>query len=283
MFGTRVDVRRGRTTDTPEILHFFTRVRRRYVSFGDEDLPWLLRHGLVFVAEAPPLLWGVLVVKRTGTPHGFIRALGLIDGWPAEVGVHTLLAHAYPVLQQENVEVLHCILTETWLHAPLEANGFTVAERIITLLRHTRDIPRPPAGPARLRLVRPDELPQVAAVDAAAFPPPWQYTRAVLAAMLTTGGRMTVAEVDGALVGYACAELRGDTGHIARLAVHPDYQNRGIGRQLLLDAMHYLAAAGATRLTLNTQQTNRPALHLYETLQFRRFGRAIPVMEKRLR
>ena len=100
--------------------------------------------------------------------------------------------------------------------------------------------------------------------------------------MLTTGCRMAVATVHGEIVGYSCVEMKGEVGHIARVAVHPHWQEQGIGRQLVLDAMHYLSEAGATRLSLNTQQSNRRALHLYESLQFRRFGRVIPVLEKHL-
>jgi len=46
--------------------------------------------------------------------------------------------------------------------------------------------------------------------------------------------------------------------------------------------MHYLRARGAIRISLNTQISNRRAIHLYENLHFRRFGRVIPILTRTL-
>ncbi len=279
---TQVTIRQATTTDISEIDHFFRHIRRRYITFGTEDLPHLLRTGLVYLAQTGPLTWGVLAVSPRTPGWGQLRAVGLIDGWQAVAGVRLLFRHALPGLRGQGIHTLYCTLTEAWLHGPLEAVGFEVTERIVTLLRHAHSLPAIPSGPAELRLILPQELEQVEAVDAAAFPNKWHYTRRELAHMLTTGCRMAVATVHGEIVGYSCVEMKGEVGHIARVAVHPHWQEQGIGRQLVLDAMHYLSEAGATRLSLNTQQSNRRALHLYESLQFRRFGRVIPVLEKHL-
>lgn len=282
MANTQLTVREARASDAADIGNFFRHVRRRFVTFGDEDLPYLLRHGYVFVAQTGPLLWGVLVLSPLADGWARVRGVGLIDGWKALSGVRLLWSAADAALVERGVRMVDCVLTEAWLHAPLEGAGFRVVDRVVTLVRHAHISTDVPSGPARVRLLRPDEIPAVEQVDAAAFPAQWHYTRRDLAHMLATGCRVTVATVDDEVVGYAVVEQHNEFGHIVRLAVHPRRQGQGIGRQLLLEAMHFLRQAGATRLSLNTQQSNTKALKFYERLKFRRFGRVIPVLEKSL-
>ncbi len=282
MAHTQLTVREARASDVADIANFFRHVRRRFVTFGEEDLPYLLREGHVFVAQTGHLLWGVLVLSSLTNGWARLRGLGLIDGWQALAGVRLLWSAAAPALADRNVSTVDCVLTEAWLHGPLEGAGFRVVDRVVTLLRHTHSMPDVPEGPARVRLLRPDEVAVVERVDADAFPPQWHYTRRDLTHMLATGCRITVATIEEEVVGYVAVEQHGEFGHVIRLAVHPLWQDQGIGRQLLLDAMHFLREAGATRLSLNTQQSNVKALKFYERLQFRRFGRVIPVLEKPL-
>lgn len=278
----QLTVREARASDAADIQHFFRHVRRRFLTFGDEDLPDLLRQGYVFLAQTGALLWGTLALSPKEEGWAQVRGVGLIDGWQAIAGVRLLFGAAQKTLTEAGIHTCYCVLTEAWLHGPLEAAGFHVADRVVTLIRHAHGMPRVPNGPATLRLMRPAEIPAAVAVDAAAFGPQWRYGARELAHMLATGCRFTVATVDREIVGYACVELKGEYGHIVRLAVHPHWQDRGIGRQLLVDAMRYLSAAGASRLTLNTQQSNQRALHLYSSLGFRRFGRVIPVLERQM-
>ncbi len=278
---TQIIVRPAEVKDAQEIEHFFRHVRRRYITFGMEDLPQLIREGLVFVAKTGGLIWGVLAVSpKDAGEWGHIRGVGIIDGWQARAGVGLLLYGARSHLRNRGVRALYIILTEEWLHGPLHAHGFVQASRLGTYLRHAHSIPPVPRDPAALRLVRPDDIPQVAQVDRAAFAPLWSYSARELTYLLALGCRMVVAEMDGRIVGYACGEVIGDIGHIARLAVHPDRQGQGIGRQLLLDTMTYLHSVGVTRFSLNTEIDNPQATRLYESLNFRRFGRLIPVLVK---
>lgn len=282
MQDTRVVVRQAEPRDAGAILDFFQLVRRRYMTFGGEDVPRLLRTGHVFLAQTGPLIWGVLVIAGDRLPWGQIKALGLIDGWGARTGIDMLLAHARETLVKAGVRDLFCVLTEPWLQGPLERIGFNVIDRVVTLLRQAHTMPPVPKGPASLRVILPEELEAVVRVDAAAFSPQWRYVSGDLVQMLATGCRIVVARMEGEIVGYCCVETQGEVGHIGRLAVHPRWQGQGIGRQLLLDAMHYLRDTGAVRLSLNTQMSNKGALRLYESLRFRRFGRAYPVLEKRI-
>lgn len=57
---------------------------------------------------------------------------------------------------------------------------------------------------------------------------------------------------------------------IRALAVSPDVQGRGVGRELLHQVMERAAGLGIARLVLCTERAMRPAHHLYEQAGFSR-------------
>lgn len=84
-----------------------------------------------------------------------------------------------------------------------------------------------------------------------------------------------VAEVGGAIAGYALIAFRRGSA-IARLysiAIHPDYRGRSLGRALMKDSEKIARSAGADRMRLEVRARNRRAIALYEEQGYRRFGR----------
>ncbi|MBN1137761.1 MAG: GNAT family N-acetyltransferase [Anaerolineae bacterium] len=77
-----------------------------------------------------------------------------------------------------------------------------------------------------------------------------------------------VAEVDGTVAGFLVYELKEQvaTGEVQLLAVHPDYQNQGIGTQLNVTALHKMKAAGMRLAEVGTggDEGHAPARRSYE-------------------
>jgi ribosomal protein S18 acetylase RimI-like enzyme len=63
-----------------------------------------------------------------------------------------------------------------------------------------------------------------------------------------------------------------------RVATHPEARMRGIGRQLVVDAIRFVQESGAPGLTLNTQASNFVSRNLYESLGFHLTGAPVAVM-----
>ena len=61
-----------------------------------------------------------------------------------------------------------------------------------------------------------------------------------------------VAEVDGAVVGYARAELVGGQAHLEQLSVHPDHGGRGLGTALIETVVTWACDRGDAAVTLTT-------------------------------
>ena len=77
-----------------------------------------------------------------------------------------------------------------------------------------------------------------------------------------------VAVVDGNIVGFVVYELNGEskTGEIQLLAVHPEYQNSGIGTELNIFALQKLKDRGMKLAVVGTggDEGHAPARRSYE-------------------
>ncbi|MBN1934548.1 MAG: GNAT family N-acetyltransferase [Anaerolineae bacterium] len=76
-----------------------------------------------------------------------------------------------------------------------------------------------------------------------------------------------VAQVDGRVAGFLAYELHQDqTGEVQLLAVHPDYQNLGIGTELNVVALVKMKAAGMKLAVVGTggDEGHAPARRSYE-------------------
>lgn len=60
---------------------------------------------------------------------------------------------------------------------------------------------------------------------------------------------------------------------IANVAVHPDYRNRGIARELTLRAMVHVKEHGGKSVILQVREDNPAAIHVYESLGFDEINR----------
>src|SRR4051812_33062475 len=84
--------------------------------------------------------------------------------------------------------------------------------------------------------------------------------------ILDKGGAILIAEAGGKAVG-CCAllpmRLAGDL-ELAKMAVTPRWQGRGLGKKLIAAAVDEARGMGASRLVLETNSKLAPALALYE-------------------
>jgi hypothetical protein len=79
-------------------------------------------------------------------------------------------------------------------------------------------------------------------------------------------------------VGYAVTGRPHHHGYLQRLAVDPAEHRHGVGRALVLDSLAWLRRHGATSVLVNTQESNRAALRLYEDLGFEREPHGLDVL-----
>jgi len=84
-----------------------------------------------------------------------------------------------------------------------------------------------------------------------------------------------VGLVDGELVSVSVSRSFGSLGWFHSLAVHPQHQGNGLGRQTVQDAQDYLAARGATTIGLMTWPAAMDNIGFYQGLGYRAAGLSV--------
>ena len=82
--------------------------------------------------------------------------------------------------------------------------------------------------------------------------------------------KVIVKEVDGEIVGFCCVSIyaEGTTLWIRELAVNPDFQGNGIGKELMKMALKYGLLNGAKKSFLAVDLENSTAIRLYKQFGF---------------
>lgn len=86
---------------------------------------------------------------------------------------------------------------------------------------------------------------------------------------------------DGALIGAVLATWDGRKGWINRLAVHPNYRGRGIGRRLLEAAEDELEGRGALIIAALIEVDNAHSRRLFEQTGYADYGEIVYVSKRK--
>ena len=231
---------------------------------------WVLEENerVVAALACPPdpdsIAWIRLFVyaPHLSGPSGWLPLWTAVRGELAERGHMTVAA----------------ISMQRWFDPLLIENGFVLEHHII-LLEWSEQPVTPfsvPAGFAIRRMTF-DDLTHVVEVDASAFAPLWQNSLPALSKAFSQAVYASVIEDASGMVGYQLSTWSPLGAHLARLAVRPEVQGRGLGAALVNDLIARMQNGGATRITVNTQGNNAASLALYQRLGFRRTGEQYPV------
>ena len=113
-----------------------------------------------------------------------------------------------------------------------------------------------------------DDVPTVAAIEAATFPTPWSEDAFRKEITDNPVARYLVAEKDGAVIGFAGAWIILDESHITNIAILTEHRGNGYGRALTAALMQYLSNLGAAYATLEVRKSNVTAQNLYKSLGY---------------
>ena len=115
------------------------------------------------------------------------------------------------------------------------------------------------------RQAHPDDSQRLAHIDELASAHPWSPSRfeQLLARQAPGSDGVWVLE-EGGQVNALLVYLRVlDEATVANVAVLPQHQGRGLGSQLLAEALRHLASDGVRRCLLEVRASNAVALQLY--------------------
>jgi ribosomal protein S18 acetylase RimI-like enzyme len=96
-------------------------------------------------------------------------------------------------------------------------------------------------------------------------------TQEDIPALLAHGpaARLLLAELDGGIAGSLSVAFDGWRGNMYRLAVHPEYQRRGIARCLVDEAHEWLRGQGCRRITALVEGDHDYATSFWESAGYK--------------
>jgi [ribosomal protein S18]-alanine N-acetyltransferase len=128
------------------------------------------------------------------------------------------------------------------------------------------------------RLYKPEDFAALYAIEEVCFQPPFRFARSFMQRLVDAPfGEAWVAEEDGKVAGFAIVEwttqAKRPTAYIQTIEMLPEHRGRGAGGELLARIEQSATEAGAAVLWLHVDESNAPAIRLYEACGFTRTGK----------
>lgn len=207
----------------------------------------------------------------------WVRLFVYSGRWSAENAWNILWDTAQHEIARAGGATGAAIAMQPWFQNVLVGCGFENRQNIVMLEWQYQPWASREAEGIRIRKMEVSDLPDVEKTDAAAFPPLWQNPIETLRRGFAQSLFATVAENENGIIGYQITTGGRLRAHLARLAVHPSVQGRGVGRALVSNLFMSLYQYGIPKLSVNTQSDNRTSLSLYKRMGFLLTGEQYPV------
>jgi len=231
-----------------------------------------LSEELFVVVEQGRVVVGALFAWPDDSPVAWVRLASLLDRVSADEWLDAALPPLLRGLRSRGVRRLAWMDYWDWASPYLASRGFAPLTDVETMAKADRVLPPTGQPAAMVRPAGSKDIAAIASVDVSAFTPHWRYSQATIAQRFQAARLFIVAEIDGAIVGYAEGDIRSTTAHLNRVAVHPHRQEHGIGALLTQHALRGFWQGGADQVTLNTQTNNQRARRLYRRFGFKPTG-----------
>ena len=263
------------------LIHYESRVHRHLD--WRPPLDWIGYHPYL-VAEQKRNMLAALACPPDPPGVAWIRLFAVASQFSPEQVWDSLWAQAWSQLAGISGQIKVAVIPlQIWFRDLLGQSDFAFTHEVVVLSWKGEKLPAAPRLPGVLiRPMRSTDLPAVERIDWAAFVDIWRNSLPCLETAFNQSAVSTVAEVSGRIVAYQISSATSASGHLARLAVHPDVQGRGLGYAIVCDLLKRFEDRGTFHVTVNTQHNNLASLALYQRSGFRLTGEIYPVYEHRI-
>lgn len=252
-------------SDLDEISRFLStsQVNNRHLDW-QKTISWLGSQPFLMCYYNNELV-SILVCPMTGKDFVWIRAFygGTLSA--AESSWTVLFSYLLNKLKDAGIQKLYSIPLSSWYERLLRNSGLQSATKIVTLVNHQikTTIVDTPINTQIRELVAKD-IEEICDVDKIAFPPLWQISKEdIIQAIAISQNKSVVLDQSSRIIGYQISSNIFDSGHIARIAVLPEFQKQNIASALIQNLMSCFISLGVGTVTVNTSSDNIPATNLY--------------------
>lgn len=124
--------------------------------------------------------------------------------------------------------------------------------------------------PYQLRAMTPQDIEDVMAIEARAYPQPW--TVGNFRDCLKSGYKAYVLDANGEMIGYALMSCAAGEAHVLNICIRPESQGKGLGRTMLHTLENEARQLGADMILLEVRASNCVAITLYQSMGFNELG-----------
>lgn len=125
-------------------------------------------------------------------------------------------------------------------------------------------------GQFSIREMEPDDLEHVGSIEQIASAHPWR--RSLFQSCFDGGYHCYVGCVDNSVVGFGILSVAAREAHLQNIAISPDWQGAGFGRNILEALIDQANELGARAMLLEVSVENSVAFGLYLSKGFREIG-----------
>jgi ribosomal-protein-alanine N-acetyltransferase len=190
----------------------------------------------------------------------------------------TLLNEAIIYHQGTSAKQIMAIPILPWFSHLILESGFEEVSKVIVMnldiKNHSKKINCPEI---EIRNMKKGDLKDLEVLDRESFNPIWHNTLKSLEEAFRRSYLASVALEENKIIGYQISTISSRSVHLARLAVSPDNQTRGIGSALLTNLIDQIRLNNREVLSVNTQQNNLYSRNLYKKFGFQETNEFFPV------
>lgn len=272
-----INLRPAQSTDLKELanlVHFETYVHRHLD--WQSPLDWIGYNPFLVVEEKKRII-AALACPTDELSVAWIRMFATRNDYKLENAWETLWKEAYSLfLKEQLVEFVAAIPLHEWFLSLLVNSRFHIIQKVIMLRRENVTFPDHKHSGISIRPMKLSDIACVKKIDDEAFVPVWRNSLSAFKVAFQQATFATIAEDQGEIVGYQISTKTQMGGHIARLAVHPLAQKKGIGYAILCEALKAFISKGTNIITVNTQNDNIASIALYKKTGFQITGEEYP-------
>ncbi len=122
-------------------------------------------------------------------------------------------------------------------------------------------------GTLVIRWTEQRDIEKILEIEKLSFQSPWDIT--TFQSILSDEECYNISAVyDGQVAGYCFAQIMRKMVHLLNLAVHPDFQQKGIGRALVNEIISFARLSNKSYVFLEVRKSNSIAQALYASMGF---------------
>ena len=178
------------------------------------------------------------------------------------------------------VRQVNSLVVQDKMNDLLSKSGFQEAYQVVILVWDAAHAKWPEKKEKHfVREMESEDFLRVYEIDQIAFDPIWRNSLRHIEAAFQEKISASVVVIKDQIAGYQISTINPQGGHLARLAVDPQYQKSGVGSALVEDLLDRFQREGIVQVSVNTQARNQASLELYKKFGFTRMEEIYPVYQ----